>query len=383
MEQQLLSKRDPVSIECDASPTFTSWLAQLPGSLAVSTYQAGKLALLSWDGSSPNILLRQFDKPLGLAVRSQQLALATRHEIVLFSNAPRLAPEAQEDQPGRYQTLYLPRGLFQTGDLNIHDLAFGESGPDDLIFVNTRFSCLARPSFEHHFLPIWKPPFISELAPEDRCHLNGLALVAGRPKYVTCLGSTDTAGGWRPNKADGGLLIDVETNETILSGLSMPHSPRWYDGRLWVLNSGAGELLLVDPAARRSEVVCRLPGYLRGLSFAGPFALIGLSKIREKHIFGGLPIQQTGQPLHCGVAAVDIRIGALAGVFEFTAGCEELYDVQFLPGVLRPMIFNRERPVIHEAITFPEASYWLRPSKQLPVDSVSTTAASPEAATIS
>jgi uncharacterized protein (TIGR03032 family) len=159
-------------------------------------------------------------------------------------------------------------------------------------------------------------------------------------------------------------VIDVETNEILLGGLAMPHSPRWHDGRLWVLNSGAGELLCVEPASGQSQVVCKLPGYLRGLCFAGTFAVVGLSKIREKHIFGDLPIQQRCQNLLCGLAVVDIRTGREVGMFEFTAGCEEIYDVQFLPGIRRPMILNLDRPEVRQAVTNPESSFWLRPSNE-------------------
>ena len=159
-------------------------------------------------------------------------------------------------------------------------------------------------------------------------------------------------------------MIDVKSDEIMLGGLAMPHSPRWHDGRLWTLNSGRGELLLIDPQSGRAEVVCRMAGYLRGLSFCGPYALVGLSKIRERHIFGGLPIQEQGEKLLCGVAVVDVRHGRQCCLFEFTAGCEELYDVQFLPGVRRPMILNLLRPEVHQASTNPECCYWFRPSNE-------------------
>jgi uncharacterized protein (TIGR03032 family) len=192
-----------------------------------------------------------------------------------------------------------------------------------------------------------------------------VVVLDGRPKYVTALGTTDTAGGWREDKAAGGVLIDVDTGEIVCRGMSMPHSPRWYDDRLWALNSGAGELLTIDPSSGQSAVVCSLPGYLRGLCFAGPYALVWLSKIREKHIFGGLPIQERCDQLRCGVAVVDLRSGTLVGMFEFTSGCEELYDVQFLPGVYRPMILNLEKPAARQAITNPESSFWLRASSEI------------------
>jgi uncharacterized protein (TIGR03032 family) len=229
----------------------------------------------------------------------------------------------------------------------------------------TRFSCLAKLSHDFNFLPVWKPPFVTDLVPEDRCHLNGIAVRDGRPRYVTALGTTNAAGAWRERKATGGVVIDVQSNEIVLDGLAMPHSPRWHDERLWVLNSGAGELLAVDPQSGRSDVVCRLPGYLRGLCFCGPYALVGLSKIRERHIFGGLPVQQRCANLLCGIAVVDVRDGREAGFFEFTAGCEELYDVRFLPGVFRPMILNLEKPEVRQAVSTPEPCYWLRPSSEI------------------
>ncbi|NLY00477.1 MAG: TIGR03032 family protein [Rhodopirellula sp.] len=352
----------PVRIECGVSEGFQAWMAQTNGSLVLSTYQAGKVATIGWDGRQVTLLMRQFDKPLGLAVDGSRLALAHRHDVTLFANAPLLAHDYQEDQPGKYDALYLPRATWHTGDLHTHDITFCDG---ELLLVNTRFSCLARLSSTYNFEPIWRPPFVGDIVPEDRCHLNGLALVDGRAKYMTALGATDTPGGWREKKADGGVLVDIESNETILTGLSMPHSPRWHDGRLWLLNSGAGELLLVDPAGGKSEVVCGLRGYLRGLTFVGPYALVGLCKIREKHIFGGLPIQKQYEKLLCGVAIIDLRRATEVGMFEFTSGCEELYDVQFLSGIRRPMILNLEKPAVRQAVSNPDSSYWLRASSEI------------------
>lgn len=352
-----VTQREPVRIECDTSASFASWLAALGGSLVVSTYQAGKVALLGWDGLQIRHLMREFDKPLGLAVDDDRLALATRHEVWMFANCPVLAEGYLPQQPGHYDAIYLPRVTYQTGDLNTHDLAFVGG---ELVLVNTRFSCLARLSQRHNFEPFWKPRFVSALAPEDRCHLNGLAVVDGAPRYVTALGTTDSPGAWRENKASGGVLIDVARDSIVLEGLSMPHSPRWHQGRLWLLDSGTGRLLAVDPEARRSETVCELPGYLRGLCFVGPYAVVGLSKIRERHIFGGLPVQQRCARLLCGLAVIDTRDGSQAGLFEYTAGCEELYDVRFLPGVFRPTILNLEKPAAREAMATSGSCYWLR-----------------------
>jgi uncharacterized protein (TIGR03032 family) len=361
MNQNALSK-SPVQIECAVADGFRDWLARSGGSLLVTTYQAGKVAALGWDGSRVTLLMREFDKPLGMAVQGNRLVLATRHDVWMLANAPLLAHDYLEDRPGQYDSLFVPRATYHTGDLNIHDVAMEG---DDLILVNTRFSCLARLSPSHNFTPIWRPPFVTDLVPEDRCHLNGLATRDGKPRYVTALGTTDVAGTWRERKATGGVVMDVETNEILVDSLAMPHSPRWHDGRLWVLNSGTGELLRIDPATGDFESVCGLPGYLRGLCFVGPYAVVGLCKIREKHIFGGLPIQERCKTLRCGVAVVDVRRGVEVGMFEFTAGCEELYDVRFLPGARRPMILNLEKSASREAMTNPESSFWLRPISEI------------------
>jgi uncharacterized protein (TIGR03032 family) len=353
------SSRDSVQIECAATTSFQEWFAQAGGSLAFTTYQAGKLAMIGWGGTQVSLLMRQFDRPLGMVVQDGRLVLATRDDVWVFANAPGLAPGYPGQEPGRYDALYLPRTTYHTGDLHTHDLGLSPNG--DIIIVACRFSCLARLSGDFSFVPVWKPPFISDLVPEDRCHLNGLAMRDARPRYVTALGTTDTAGAWRERKATGGVVLDVETNEILLDGLSMPHSPRWHQDRLWLLNSGEGQLLTLDPSTKRTEVVCELPGYLRGLCFVGGHAIIGLCKIREKHIFGGLPVQQRNDKLRCGLAVVDLQSGQEVAMFEFTGGCEEIYDIQFLPGIYRPTILNLDRPVVRDALTNPESSFWLRP----------------------
>jgi uncharacterized protein (TIGR03032 family) len=295
---------------------------------------------------------------MGLAVRVSELALATRHGVVLLADSPRQAREYPPEAPGGYDALYLPRVMYRTCDLLVHDVAFGED--NCLWIVNTRFSCLATLSRRFSFEPRWHPPFITELTPEDRCHLNGIVLQAGQPKFVTALGETDAPGAWRANKATGGVLIDVPSNETVLRGLCMPHSPRWHDGMLWFLDSGKGQLCVIQPGDSNATVVTELPGYLRGLCFAGMYALIGLSLIREKHTFGGLPIGEDNERLRCGVAVVDLRTGQMCGFLEFASGCEEIYEVQFLPSVRCGMILNLEDPVSGQAITAPQFAYWMR-----------------------
>jgi uncharacterized protein (TIGR03032 family) len=348
-------------IRCDLAGDFAAWMARAGGSIALTTYQAGKVVLVGWDGRQVTILPRNFDRAMGLAVAGRRMLLATRHKLWVLADSPVLAADFDETHPGRYDALYLPRATFYIGGINAHDVDFGADGP---WVVNTRFSCLAAPGLDYSFLPRWHPPFITRLLPEDRCHLNGLCMEGGQPRYVTAFGQSDEPGGWRERRFDGGIVIDVPSGETLARGLCMPHSPRLHDGALWVLASGRGELLRLDRTDYRAEVVCGLPGFVRGLDFVGPYALIGLGTLRSKHLFSGLPVQTRHPELICGLAVVDICSGQVVGRMDFKEGCTEMYDVRFLPGVARPMILNDERPETQHAVIAPDGAYWIRPSDQ-------------------
>src|SRR5688572_8251605 len=231
----------PVAFNYTQTDSFVALLQQLGASLLVSTYQANKLLAVRASGGGLSTLVRTFDKPMGLAVDARRLAIGTRKEVWFLRNAPDIAPRVEP--AGQHDACYLPRSSHVTGDIGIHEIAWAG---DELWIVSTRFSCLATLSPDYSFVPHWRPPFITALAAEDRCHLNGLAIVDGQPAYVSALGTTDTASGWRTDKPHGGCIIDIASGEMIARGLSMPHSPRWHDGRLWVLESGTGSVMLVD-----------------------------------------------------------------------------------------------------------------------------------------
>jgi len=350
------SPEPAASLLCEPDAGFVEWLAASGGSLAISTYQAGRLLLVGWNGHQVTFLPRHFDRPMGIDVDGDRLALATRHAVLLFGNARPLAKHYRA--PGQYDALFLPRVSYHQPELNIHDIAFAADG---VWMVNTRLSCLARLSALYTFEPVWRPRFVSDLVPEDRCHLNGLALRDGQPAFVTALGETDTAAGWRERKADGGVVIDVASGEVVRRGLAMPHSPRWHAGRLWVLNSGAGELLAIDPHTGETSVVCELPGYLRGLTFVGDCALVGLCQIREKRVFDNLPVSARCAELLCALAVVQLDTGRKVGMLRFTAGCTEIYDLRFLTGSRRPNVLNLDKDEIRHAIFAPDCYYWLNP----------------------
>ncbi|HEY7491992.1 MAG TPA: TIGR03032 family protein [Candidatus Tectomicrobia bacterium] len=270
---------------------------QLHLSLLVSTYQAVKVILVRNAGGVLNTHFRAFAKPMGLAADHTRLSIGGSNTVWEYRNVP--AVTRTLEPPDAHDACYVPRRLHVTGDIDIHELAYDQHHA--LWVINTRFCCLCTLDADHSFVPRWRPPFVSALAPEDRCHLNGLGMVDGRPRYVTALGTTDTPGGWRANKANGGILMDLDTNEIVLQGLSMPHSPRWYQGKLWVLESGQGGLAVVDLQRGRWETVAQVPGFTRGLDFWGPLAFIGLSQVRESAVFSGIPLVERLKERTCGV----------------------------------------------------------------------------------
>lgn len=316
------------AVRFEHSPGFPDVLAQLGVSLLVSTYQAGKVLVIgAGDGGKLRITFHNFEQPMGMAVAPTALAVGTRRAVWFFS-AARGELASRMEPIGSFDGAYLARSATFTGSIACHDLAWCGQ---ELWVVNTLFSCLCTLSPDYNFVPRWRPPFVTALAPEDRCHLNGLAADTRAPRYVTVIDRTDTAGGWRPNKATSGCILDVPDGRVIAEGLSMPHSPRLHDGRLWVLDSGRGHLSVVDANSGKVEPVAGVPGYTRGLAFYGPYAFVGLSRIRETNVFGGLPIAEKRDELVCGVGVIDCRTGRTVATFMLRTGVEEIYDVQVVP----------------------------------------------------
>jgi uncharacterized protein (TIGR03032 family) len=343
----------PTAVEFRYTQTesFVSLLRQLGASLLVSTYQANKLLVARAVAGGLSMLVRTFERPMGLAVDAHRLTIGTRNQIWFLRNASDIAPRIEP--AGQHDACFLPRSCHVTGDIGIHELAWAG---EDLWAVNTRFSCLSTLHPDYSFVPRWRPPFISALAAEDRCHLNGVAMVDGRPKYVTALGATDTRDGWRPNKPRGGILMDVPSGEIIARGLSMPHSPRWHEGKLWLLESGTGSLLLVDTVTGKWLCTAELPGFARGLAIVGPYAFIGLSKIREKSAMTGVPLAERRDQLKCGVAVADLRSGQVIAFLEFQTAVEEIFDVQLLPGLRFPEVIGFQQATIQHTFIVPPAT---------------------------
>jgi uncharacterized protein (TIGR03032 family) len=360
--------RDPSPLRSVHTINFPAILDKLHSSLFVTTYQAGKLVILRSDAGVINTHFRAFNKPMGMAIAPGRLAIGTVVDVWEFRNVPAVA--AKLEPPGKHDACYLPRAAHVTGDIQIHEMAYcsrvrrGGLGKqvseklayEELWFVNTRFSCLAVHDPDHSFAPVWRPKFISQLTPDDRCHLNGLCVVDGRPRWVTALGETDTAGGWREHKKSGGILIDIDSNEIVARDLSMPHSPRWHAGRLWLLESGTGSLGVVDLNTGKYEPVVHLDGFTRGLQMVGNLAFIGLSQVRETAIFSGIQITERLPETErtCGVWVVDIQRGQVVAFLKFEEAVQEIFAIVLLPGVRFPDLINDNTELVGSSFVLPD-----------------------------
>ena len=322
------------SLEVLASEGFASFLTAARISLAFTTYQAGKILFVGVGAQDQvSIFERSFPRCMGLGPAGNTIWMSSLFQLWRLEN---FLPSGQKYNG--YDAVFVPVNGHTTGEIDVHDIAQKDGRP---VFVGTRVNCLATLDERHSFVPIWKPPFIDKIVAEDRCHLNGAAFVDGAAEYVTCVAMTNTRRGWSDKRRDGGVVLSVQDGEPVVTGLSMPHSPRLHDERLWVIQSGKGEFGWVDIEAGRFEPICHLPGFARGLAFADGHAIIGISRPRKDKTFEGLELDDRlaarGQDPLCAILVVDLSDGAIVHGLYMTGAIQELYDVCVLPGIRRPM----------------------------------------------
>jgi uncharacterized protein (TIGR03032 family) len=294
--------------------------------IILTTYQTNKVMMIGQENNQFDIRYKEFSRPMGMCKKDGRIYAGLGHGIYQFSNFTGVAQTLDEGS-GRYDACYMPQNIHFTGDIDIHEMEFVK---DELYFINTKFSCLCIKEPNSSFKPVWKPPFISLLQPVDKCHLNGFCTRDGEPRYVTMLGKTDEPLGWRANKANGGLLMDIQTNTILADGLSMPHSPRWYQEKLYVLESGKGALSYFDFETKKIVEIARIPGFTRGFDIVGNLAFIGVSKVRESATFSGLEITKLPKRVS-GVWVVDLSTGNIVSFVEFTSGLDEVFAITVLP----------------------------------------------------
>ena len=342
------AKPQPVKKSCSAN--FSGWLQQQQISLAFTSYQSGRVYMVGAEQSGKlSFHERIFQRAMGIVGNQKRIYMGGLYQIWRFENVL---------QPGQvankmFDACYVPRNAQFTGEVDIHELGIKKNG--QIIFVNTKFNCLATPSLTHSFKVLWKPEFISKIVPEDRCHLNGLAMVEGEAKYVTAVCKSDTIDGWRERRDNGGIIIDIQTNEIVCEGLSMPHSPRWVNGKLWVLNSGTGYLGTVDFETKSFVPHTFCPGFLRGLAIHGDYAIVGLSKPRYER-FEGLELDQNladkDSEAWCGVQIINLNNGNVEHWIRLDGPVTELFDLTILPNVRCPMALGQQSKENLSMITY-------------------------------
>ncbi len=344
---------------CTYTPDIPEFLSKLRCSIIISTYQAGKLVMISPKDNDTLITLpRSFDKPMGFDIINDQMVLANKDEVIRFENSKDLA-DHYPNKPNIYDNLFIPRATYYTGQIDIHDIAFGN---DSIFAVNTSFSCICEVGKNYNFIPIWKPKFISELVSEDRCHLNGLVVKNGKPKYITALSTTNTKQGWRKNITEGGVLIDIESDTILFDKLAMPHSPILHKGDLYGLLSANGQFVRFNIENKQIEVIKELNGFCRGLDIIEDYAFIGMSKLRKNSsTFSKLPFADKADK--AGIKIIHLPTKAFVGEIIYNTSVDEIYEVKILKNSIRPNILNTINPIHKFSLAIPEKSFWASPRK--------------------
>ncbi|TXB64544.1 TIGR03032 family protein [Vicingus serpentipes] len=335
--------------EFKKSDGFENWLFKNECSLGFTTYEIGKIFLLGLKADkSLNVSERTFVRCMGMALKNNTLWLSSIFQIWRFENT--LLPNQKFKGIDK---LYIPQLSYTTGNIDTHDIIV--DAEDRPIFVNTQFNCLATVSDTHSFKVIWKPPFISEIVPEDRCHLNGLAEENGEAAYITMVGPSNEKDGWREHRNNGGIVMDVRTNEVICSGLSLPHSPRVHNGQVWLLEAGTGYLGFINKEKKKFVKVAFFPGFLRGLHFIGDYAVVGMSKNREKRSFKDIELENNIKANNlkptCGLEIFNIKTNQYEEYLHIDGMINELYDVITLPKTIMPTLIGVIKDDIHKMIS--------------------------------
>jgi uncharacterized protein (TIGR03032 family) len=339
------------------SPQVPELLNKLNCSIALSTYQAGKIVLISPNPDNERLttLPRTFRKPMGMAVKGDFMVISIKDEVIVFQNSRELA-EHYPNKQNTYDSLWLPRITYYTGMVDMHDIDFGDDG---IYAVNTSFSCICKLDGNYNFTPVWQPYFIKELMPGDLCHLNGMVILNGKPKYVTALGATNAPKAWKDNIVNGGILMDVEKNEIILNNLSMPHSPKMYNKELYLLMSASGEFIKVDLKNKSYTTIKKFDGFCRGLSFHGDFAFIGFSKLRKNSsTFAKLSFSDKAN--FSGIKIIHMPTNAEVGEIIYENSVDEIYEVLVLENMIRPNILNTQDEIHKYSLATPSTTYWAR-----------------------
>ena len=220
----------------------------------------------------------------------------------------------------------MPRITYHTGAVDIHDLSFGSNG--DIYAINTLFSSIIKLDENYSFTPVWTPPQIDKITSEDRCHLNGMAMLNGKPKYATAFnnGNTPQVG---ENITSSGVIYDIEKNKIICSGLPMPHTPRIFNNELYVLLSATGELVKIDTDNGTYDVIVKIGGFVRGMSLHKDYLIHWNFKAQKNSsTFGKLDFAKHAN--QAGIVIVHLPTKKHSRKINYFNSLDEIYDIHIL-----------------------------------------------------
>jgi len=339
----------PFDFSCSYSDNIPGLLRGLKISLAVTSYQSQRLFLVRSDGESIDINFKRFRRPMGLASTENEIVLGTFDKITKFIRNDSVIAELEDKE--KVDACFTPNASHTTGMINIHDIAYGDEG---LWVVNSAFSCLATIEPDFSFVPKWKPGFITELVPEDRCHVNGMAMKDGKPKYVTTFNKLNESGVWKKEKKAEGTLIDIDTNEILLDNLAMPHSPRFHNGKIYLCESGLGTVYSLDPDTKEKKTVAKLQGFTRGMDFYGPLMFVGVSKVRVSDINNPIPVSMQFEETYSGVWIINLEDNSIVGNISFEGDVDQIYDISVLYNMTYPELIEPGHNFVKKIFNFPK-----------------------------
>jgi uncharacterized protein (TIGR03032 family) len=339
---------NPQDIEYEHDRYLLNWFQETNCSIIISSYKSGSTVTLSamkiGDATHVGAYLNTFNRVTGLYYREGQLWIGAANQIIKLVDIGKL--KQGEDE---FDTCFMPRQSFYTTDLDIHDIVVNSR--DEVFFVSSQLNCVVRPSNSRQCFDVfWRPPWISQLVGEDRCHLNGLCLRDDAPRYVTAVSTSNVMGGWRENRQSGGVVYDLVEDRIVCQGLSMPHSPRWHNGRLWLLESGTGFFGYVDESGQFQRKTF-IPGFIRGLAFyRDQYAVVCSSVDRHESLFVGLKLGdvlvENNVKAKCGVFIVSLDSFSVVHSYIFNRGPVELYDVVLVPNAKRTRMIDLFDPLM-------------------------------------
>ena len=334
----------------DHSPGFIQWLKDNNVSFLISSYKTANIYFLGSitdprDGQDKiSLWMSNFNRPMGIHATKDTVWISSSGNIWKYKN---IGAKPDTTNVGEFDACFIPQSAYFSNDCDSHDLCVDSTG--NVYYVSATFCCICQPSETHSFKVFWKPSWISKITSEDRCHLNGMCCRDGKPRYVTAVSLSDSKGAWRNHRVGKGVVYDIVEDKLACTGLSMPHSPRFFNNKLWVLDAGTGWLGYVDFEKKELKKTLWLPGYLRGMSFVGDkYMVVGSSESRHEGTFQGLPLgeelKKRGLEAICGFFVIDMKTWVIVHTFQFHGKSNEIYDVVAVEGVKRGQLIELNDP---------------------------------------